>query len=79
MRIVSLITDPSIVDRVLRHRESERCKVQDPFEPRALPQGVACSPRQIAAPVNNHPVLPIPLSIFPLSTRIEMLIFQMFQ
>ena len=35
MRIVSFITDPRVVDRILRHRESERCKTQDPFEPRA--------------------------------------------
>jgi hypothetical protein len=35
MQIVSLITDPRIVDRILRHRESERYQAQDPFEPRA--------------------------------------------
>jgi hypothetical protein len=34
-RIVSFITDPRVVDRILRHRESERCKAKDPFEPRA--------------------------------------------
>jgi len=37
MRIVSLITDPRVVDHILCHRESERCRVRDPFEPRALP------------------------------------------
>ena len=37
MRIVSFITDPRVVDRILRHRESERCKTQDPFETRAPP------------------------------------------
>ena len=37
MRIVSLITEPRVVDRILRHRESERCKTKDPFEPRAPP------------------------------------------
>ncbi|MGD0101018.1 MAG: hypothetical protein ABSC60_11785, partial [Acidobacteriota bacterium] len=37
MRIVSFITDPRVVDRILRHRESERCKAKDPFEPRAPP------------------------------------------
>jgi len=37
MRIVSFITDPRVVDRILRHCASERCKSQDPFEPRAPP------------------------------------------
>ena len=37
MQIVSLITDPRVVDRILRHRESARCKAKDPFEPRAPP------------------------------------------
>jgi hypothetical protein len=38
MRIVSFITEPRVVDRILRHRESERCKANDPFEPRAPPR-----------------------------------------
>jgi len=38
MQIVSSITDPRVVDRILRHRESERCKAKDPFEPRAPPR-----------------------------------------
>ena len=38
MQIVSLITDPRVVDRILRHRENERCKTKDPFEPRAPPR-----------------------------------------
>jgi len=33
----SSITDPRVVDRTLRHRESERCQTKDPFEPRAPP------------------------------------------
>jgi hypothetical protein len=37
MQIVSFITDPWVVDRIVRHRESERCKAKDPFEPRAPP------------------------------------------
>ena len=37
MRIVSFITDPRTVDLILRHRESGRCKAQDPFEPRGPP------------------------------------------
>jgi hypothetical protein len=37
MRIVSFITDPRTIDRILRHRESERCKAKDFFEPRAPP------------------------------------------
>ena len=32
MRIVSFITDPRTIDRILRHRESERCKAKDFFE-----------------------------------------------
>jgi hypothetical protein len=32
MRIISFITDPRVVDRILRHRESPRSKAQDPFE-----------------------------------------------
>jgi hypothetical protein len=34
MRIVSFITDPHAFDRILQHRESGRCKIADPFEPR---------------------------------------------
>jgi hypothetical protein len=37
MRIVSFITDPRVVDRILRHRQSDRCGTEDPFEPRAPP------------------------------------------
>ena len=43
MRIVSFITDPRVVDRILRHRESGRCKTQDPFEPRPPPAAVSYS------------------------------------
>jgi hypothetical protein len=43
MQIVSFITEPQIVDRILRHRESERCRAQDPIEPRAPPQSGASS------------------------------------
>jgi len=38
MRIVSFITDPRVVDRILCHRKSERCKAKDPLAPRALPR-----------------------------------------
>ena len=38
MRIVSFITEARVVDRILRHRASERCKAKDPFEPRAPPR-----------------------------------------
>ena len=38
MKIVSFITEPRVVDRILRHRESEHCKTKDPFEPRAPPR-----------------------------------------
>jgi hypothetical protein len=37
MRIVSFITDLRVADRILRHRESGRCKTTDPFEPRPPP------------------------------------------
>jgi hypothetical protein len=40
MRIVSFITDPRVVDRILRHPQSGRCKTVDPFEPR--PPHAAC-------------------------------------
>jgi hypothetical protein len=35
------ITEPRIIDRILRHRQSERCMARDPFEPRAPPSGIA--------------------------------------
>jgi len=38
MRIVSFVTNPRVVDRILRHRESDRCQAKDPFEPRAPPR-----------------------------------------
>jgi hypothetical protein len=41
MRIISFITDPRVIDRILRHRESGRCKTRDPFEPRPPPPAVA--------------------------------------
>jgi hypothetical protein len=44
MRIVSFITDPRVVDRILRHRQSERCRAEDPFEPRAPPH---CGPHTV--------------------------------
>jgi hypothetical protein len=45
MRIVSFITDPRVVDRILRHRESGRCKTRDPFEPRPPPGAAAKNPQ----------------------------------
>jgi len=44
MHIVSFITDPRVVDRILRHRQSERCRAEDPFEPRAPPH---CRPHTV--------------------------------
>ena len=41
MRIISFITDPRVVDRILRHRESGRCKTRDPFDPRPPPGALA--------------------------------------
>jgi hypothetical protein len=37
MRIVSFITDPRVIDPILRHRQSDRCMATDPFESRAPP------------------------------------------
>jgi len=37
MKIVSIITQPRIVDRILRHLRSHRCQARDPFEPRPPP------------------------------------------
>jgi hypothetical protein len=45
MRIVSFITDPRVIDRILRHRESGRCKTPDPFEPRPPPSASAKIPQ----------------------------------
>jgi hypothetical protein len=41
MKIISIITEPRVVDRILRHLESERCKARDPFESRAPPPPAA--------------------------------------
>ena len=38
LKIVSFITDPRVVDRILRHLVSQQCRSRDPFEPRAPPQ-----------------------------------------
>jgi len=43
LRIVSVITQPRIVDRILRHLRSERCQARDPFESRAPPSSAALS------------------------------------
>ena len=44
MRIISFITDPRVVERILRHLETGRSKAQDPFESRAPPPAAAsCS------------------------------------
>lgn len=32
MKIVSVITGARVVDRILRHLQSKRCKARDPFE-----------------------------------------------
>ena len=43
MKVVSVITGPRVIDRILHHLQSERCKAQDPFEPRAPPRPEALS------------------------------------
>jgi hypothetical protein len=45
MQIVFFITDPRVAGRILRHRESERCRAKDPFEPRAPPGAHTRSPQ----------------------------------
>ncbi len=37
MQIVSFITEPRVIDRILSHRQSGRCRAVDPFEPRPPP------------------------------------------
>jgi hypothetical protein len=37
MRIIPFITDRRVADRILRHRQSDRGRTEDPFEPRAPP------------------------------------------
>ena len=44
MKIVSLITEPKVVDRILRHLESDACKARNPFEPRGPPAAASASP-----------------------------------
>jgi hypothetical protein len=43
MRIVSFITDPRVIDRILRYLKSSRSKAQDPFEAIPPPAEVSCS------------------------------------
>jgi hypothetical protein len=41
MHIFSFITDPRVIDGILRHLKSPRSKAQDPFEPRAPPDAAS--------------------------------------
>jgi hypothetical protein len=43
MKIVAIITQPRVVERILRHLASDRCQARDPFEPRAPPRAGAFS------------------------------------
>jgi hypothetical protein len=43
MKIVSIITQPRVVERILRHLGSDRCQARDPFDPRAPPRAGAFS------------------------------------
>ena len=43
MRIVSFITEPRVIDRIVRHLQSARSKAQDPFEARPPPAEVSNS------------------------------------
>jgi Putative transposase len=44
MKIISFITEPRVVDRILRHLQSDACKVRNPFEPRGPPAAARASP-----------------------------------
>src|SRR5947199_312966 len=37
MKIISVITDSRLVDRILRHLQSPACTTRDPFQPRPPP------------------------------------------
>jgi len=37
MKIISVITDSRLVDRILRHLQSPACATRDPFQPRPPP------------------------------------------
>jgi hypothetical protein len=39
MKVVSVITEPEVVERILRHLARHAGRLQDPFEPRAPPAG----------------------------------------
>ena len=45
MKIISIITEPRVVDRILRHLHSERCRARDPFQSRPPPQPAAARPQ----------------------------------
>jgi hypothetical protein len=45
MKIVSIITEPRVVDRILRHLQSERCRARNPFQSRPPPQPAAARPQ----------------------------------
>ena len=54
MRILSLISDPRIVDRILRHRQLDRIRTTDPFESRAPPLREPHTLRQVGiAPLSS--------------------------
>ena len=38
LKVVSVITDPRVVDHILKHLKSEACRARDPSEPRAPPR-----------------------------------------
>ena len=57
MRIVSFITDPRVLDRILRHRESERCeaRILSNLAIRRAPAPVATHNAQSAATPRTPP------------------------
>ena len=45
MKNISIITEPRVLDRILRHLQSERCRARDPFPSRPPPQPAAARPQ----------------------------------
>ena len=45
MKTISIITEPRVVDRILRHLQSGSCRARDPFRSRPPPQPAAARPQ----------------------------------
>ena len=56
MKVVSVITDPDVVDRILRHLEKNGGR--DPFEPRAPPSSPSPLDDEGEDPYESHDSVP---------------------